>query len=63
MGEGLLEKILARLEAIETRLAGQTVTATLGETVNNDIPVVVENNTPVTIQTCQLALRVLRTTL
>lgn len=42
MGEGLLEKILARLEAIETRLAGQTVTATLGETVNNDIPVVVE---------------------
>ena len=48
MGEGLLEKILARLEAIETRLAGQTVTATLGETVNNDIPVVVENNAPVT---------------
>ena len=45
MGEGLLEKILARLEAIETRLAGQTITAT----VNNDIPVVVENNTPVTL--------------
>lgn len=38
MGEGLLEKILARLEAIETRLAGQTIMATLGETVNNDIP-------------------------
>lgn len=35
MGEGLLEKILARLEAIETRLAGQTITAT----VNNNIPV------------------------
>ena len=49
MGEGLLEKILARLEAIETRLAGQTVTATLGETVNNNIPVVVENNTPITL--------------
>ena len=49
MGEGLLEKILARLEAIETRLAGQTIMATLGETVNNDIPVVVENNTPVTL--------------
>lgn len=44
MGEGLLEKILARLEAIETRLAGQTV----NETVNNDIPVVVENNVPAT---------------
>ena len=38
MGEGLLEKILARLEAIETRLAGQTIMATLGETVNNDVP-------------------------
>lgn len=35
MGEGLLEKILARLEAIETRLAGQTVT----ETVSNNTPV------------------------
>lgn len=46
MGEGLLEKILARLEAIETRLAGQTITATLGETVNNDIPVITD--TPVT---------------
>ena len=49
MGEGLLEKILARLEAIETRLAGQTITATLGETVNNDIPVITENNEPVTL--------------
>lgn len=46
MGEGLLEKILARLEAIETRLAGQTVTATLGETVSNNITVITD--TPVT---------------